>query len=65
MLTDIPVFAKSCKPLQQNQENRITLKDFIPFTNGRTVHSFSTRMRWESCASWACAPAPWPTVPRH
>jgi signal transduction histidine kinase/DNA-binding NarL/FixJ family response regulator len=46
-LVDIPAFAESCKPLQ-SEENRITIEDFIPFTNGRTVRRFSTQMRGDN-----------------
>jgi signal transduction histidine kinase/CheY-like chemotaxis protein/HPt (histidine-containing phosphotransfer) domain-containing protein len=46
-LVDIPAFAESCKPLQ-SEENRITIEDFIPFINGRTVRRFSTQMRGDN-----------------
>jgi two-component system, sensor histidine kinase and response regulator len=46
-IVDVPSFAESCKPLQ-SEDNRITIEDFIPFTNGRTVRRFSTQMRGEN-----------------
>lgn len=44
MLIDIPAFAESCKPLQ-DEENRNTTEDYIPFINGRTIRRYSTPMR--------------------
>lgn len=43
-LVDIPAFAESCKPLQ-NESNRIVVEDFIPFTGDRTVRRYSAQMR--------------------
>ena len=44
MLTDVPAFAESCKPLQ-DEENRIVVEDEIAFTNNRTIHRYSTQIR--------------------
>ncbi|MEI6900809.1 MAG: PAS domain S-box protein, partial [Bacteroidota bacterium] len=44
VLADIPAFAESCKPLQ-DEENRIILEDEIAFTENRTVRRFSTQIR--------------------
>ena len=43
-LVDVPAFAESCKPLQ-DESNRIVVEDEIPFTGGRTVRRFSTQIR--------------------
>lgn len=44
MLLDIPAFAESCKPLQ-DENNRIVISDEIPFKNDRTIHRYSTQIR--------------------
>ena len=44
VLTDAAGFAKSWH-LLQNEENRATLEDFLPFTHGRTIRRYSTQMR--------------------
>lgn len=44
VLADIPAFAESCKPVQ-DENNRIVLTDVIPFINNRTVKRFSTQIR--------------------
>ena len=44
MLIDVSAFTESCKPLQ-SEGNRITVEDYIPFTNGRTIRRYSTQMR--------------------
>lgn len=44
VLADIPAFAESCKPLQE-ESNRIVLEDEIAFTENRTVRRFSTQIR--------------------
>ncbi|MEI6275798.1 MAG: PAS domain S-box protein [Prolixibacteraceae bacterium] len=44
VLADIPAFAESCKPLQE-EENRIVLLDLIAFTENRTIQRFSTQIR--------------------
>ena len=44
VLADVQAFAESCKPLQ-SEENRITIEDYIPFTNGRTIRRYSSQMR--------------------
>jgi PAS domain S-box-containing protein len=46
MLADVAAFAKSCKPLQ-SEENRIVIEDEIPFIDGRTIRRFSTPIRDE------------------
>jgi PAS domain S-box-containing protein len=46
VLADIPAFAESCKPLQ-DEANRIVVEDEIAFTNNRTVHRYSTQIRGE------------------
>ena len=43
-LTDVSGFAKSWH-LLQNEEDRATIEDFLPFTNGRTIRRYSTQMR--------------------
>jgi len=47
VLVDIPAFAESCKPLQ-DEANRIVLKDEIPFTENRTIRRYSTQIRGEN-----------------
>lgn len=47
VLADIPAFAESCKPLQ-DEENRIELMDVIPFTGNRDIQRFSTQIRGEN-----------------
>ncbi|MEI7885365.1 MAG: PAS domain S-box protein [Clostridia bacterium] len=49
VLADVPAFAESCKPLQ-SEENRITIEDYIPFLDGRTIRRFSTQIRGENDA---------------
>jgi PAS domain S-box-containing protein len=44
VLADIPAFAESCKPLQ-DELNRIVVEDEIAFTENRTVHRFTTQIR--------------------
>ena len=44
VLADIPAFAESCKPLQ-DEANRIVLEDEIAFTENRTVRRYSTQIR--------------------
>jgi PAS domain S-box-containing protein len=44
VLADIPGFAISCEPLQQ-ESNRTVLEDEIPFTENRTVRRFTTQIR--------------------
>lgn len=44
VLVDVPSFAESCKPLQ-DENNRIIVSDEIPFTNNRTIHRYSTQIR--------------------
>jgi PAS domain S-box-containing protein len=44
VLADIPAFAESCAPLQ-DENNRITIEDYIPFNDGRTIRRFSTQIR--------------------
>ncbi|MFZ4398978.1 MAG: PAS domain S-box protein [Bacteroidales bacterium] len=44
VLADIPAFAESCKPLQE-ESNRIVLEDEIAFTENRTVRRFTTQIR--------------------
>jgi PAS domain S-box-containing protein len=44
MLVDVPAFAESCKPLQ-DERNRAIVEDLIPFINGRTIRRYSTQMR--------------------
>ncbi|MEI6901392.1 MAG: PAS domain-containing protein, partial [Bacteroidota bacterium] len=46
VLADIPAFAESCKPLQ-DESNRIVLEDDIPFVGNRTIHRYSTQIRGE------------------
>jgi PAS domain S-box-containing protein len=47
VLEDIPAFAESCKPLQ-DEENRVVLEDEIPFSLGRSVKRFTTQIRGDS-----------------
>jgi len=47
VLADVPAFTESCKPLQF-ENNRIVLEDDIVFTEGRTVHRFTTQIRGEN-----------------
>ena len=47
VLTDVPAFAESCKPLQ-SEEDRAVVEDEIPFSDGRTIRRFSTQIRDES-----------------
>jgi PAS domain S-box-containing protein len=44
VLADIPAFAESCKPLQ-DEANRIVVEDEIAFTENRTVRRFTTQIR--------------------
>ncbi len=44
VLADIPAFAESCKPLQ-DEANRVVVEDEIAFTNNRTIRRFSTQIR--------------------
>jgi PAS domain S-box-containing protein len=44
VLADIPAFAESCKPLQ-DEANRIELMDVIAFTENRSIQRFSTQIR--------------------
>jgi signal transduction histidine kinase/DNA-binding response OmpR family regulator len=44
MLTDVPGFEESCKPLQ-SESNRIIIEDYIPFINNRTVRRYSSQIR--------------------
>jgi PAS domain S-box-containing protein len=44
VLVDIPAFAESCKPLQ-DENNRTVLSDEIPFSNNRTIHRYTTQIR--------------------
>ena len=44
VLRDIPAFAASCAPLQ-DEANRVTLEDEIAFTHDRTIRRFSTQIR--------------------
>ena len=47
VLADIPAFAESCKPLQ-DEANRVVVEDEIAFTENRTVRRFSTQIRGEN-----------------
>jgi PAS domain-containing protein len=47
VLTDVPAFAASCEPLQ-DEANRVTLEDEIAFTQNRTIRRFSTQIRDEA-----------------
>lgn len=44
VLMDIPAFADSCKPLQ-DEHNKVTIEDEIPFVNNRIIRRFSTQIR--------------------
>jgi PAS domain S-box-containing protein len=44
VLNDIPAFAESCKPLQE-ESNRTVFSDEIAFTQNRTVHRYTTQIR--------------------
>lgn len=44
VLVDIPAFAESCKPLQ-DENNRIVVSDEISFSLNRTIHRFTTQIR--------------------
>ncbi len=46
VLVDVPAFAASCKPLQ-DENNRVVVEDEIAFTERRTVRRFSTQIRGE------------------
>jgi len=47
VLKDVPAFAESCKPLQY-EDNRITIEDQIPYSDGRIIRRFSTQIRGEN-----------------
>jgi PAS domain S-box-containing protein len=47
VLADIPAFAESCKPLQ-DEANRLVLEDEIAFTESRTIRRYSTQIRGEN-----------------
>ncbi len=44
VLRDVPAFAESCKPLQ-DENNRVVVEDEIPFMDGRIIRRFSTQIR--------------------
>ncbi|HEY2016082.1 MAG TPA: PAS domain S-box protein, partial [Bryobacteraceae bacterium] len=44
MLDDVPAFAATCEPLQEEQ-NRSVVADYIAFRDGRTIRRFSTQIR--------------------
>jgi PAS domain S-box-containing protein len=44
VLLDIPAFAESCKPLQ-DENNRTVVSDEIPFSENRTIHRYTTQIR--------------------
>ena len=46
VLVDVPGFAESCKPLQ-DENNRVVVEDEIAFTENRTIKRFSTQIRGE------------------
>ncbi|MCX6304152.1 MAG: PAS domain S-box protein [Bacteroidetes bacterium] len=46
VLKDIPSFAQSCTPLQ-DEHNQVVLEDEIPFIDGRTIRRFSAQIRGE------------------
>ena len=46
-LTDVPAFAESCKPLQ-DEENRVVVEDLISFTEGRIIRRYSAQMRGDN-----------------
>ena len=47
VLSDVPAFAESCKPLQ-DESNRIVVSDEIQFSENRTIHRYSTQIRGEN-----------------
>jgi PAS domain S-box len=47
LIADVPAFAESCKPLQ-NEENRAIIEDEIAFSDGRTIRRFSSQIRDQS-----------------
>ena len=47
VLKDIPAFAESCKPLQ-DEYNEAVVEDEIPFLDGRTIRRFSAQIRGEN-----------------
>jgi PAS domain S-box-containing protein len=47
LLSDIPGFAESCKPLQ-SEVNRLVVEDEISFIDGRTIRRFSAQIRDEA-----------------
>ncbi|VXD18131.1 Diguanylate cyclase with PAS/PAC and GAF sensors (modular protein) [Planktothrix serta PCC 8927] len=44
LIADVPAFAESCKPLQ-NEENRAIIEDEIAFNDSRTIRRFSSQIR--------------------
>jgi len=44
VLADVPAFAASCAPLQ-DENNHIVVSDEIPFTENRTIHRYTTQIR--------------------
>jgi PAS domain S-box-containing protein len=46
VLKDIPAFAESCKPLQ-DEHNQVVVEDEIPFNDGRTIRRFTAQIRGE------------------
>ncbi|MFZ4522667.1 MAG: PAS domain S-box protein [Bacteroidales bacterium] len=46
VLKDIPAFAESCTPLQ-DEFNQVVLEDEIPFSDGRMIRRFSAQIRGE------------------
>ncbi len=46
MLANIPAFAESCRPLQ-DENNRVVLGDEIEFINNRTIRRYTTQIRGE------------------
>ncbi|MEI6889346.1 MAG: PAS domain S-box protein [Bacteroidota bacterium] len=46
VLKDVPAFAESCKPLQ-DEFNEVVIEDEIPFQDGRTIRRFSAQIRGE------------------
>ena len=46
VLKDIPAFAESCKPLQ-DEKNQIVVEDEIPFIDGRIIRRFTAQIRGE------------------
>ena len=47
VLADVPAFAESCKPLQ-DEENRVVVEDEIAFSKNRTVRRFTTQIRGDN-----------------